>query len=353
MKIGIIAPNSLRFCPYTFVYTDVLNKHGINFDVIYPDRHQLGEKYDFSEIIFPWDKSRNSFFQFIQYYCFVKKTFKEMKYDKLVVLTTGQGVLFSNVLRHYSGRYILDIRDYTREDTSWYWKREQKAIRHSGLTIISSEEFKKFLPELEYAMIYNAPQSLETEDIFIKRAKGEPIIIGYVGSIAYTEQCFRLMALVESDDRFRFELYGNDMHGNTIASQIETQNYKHSHYNGPYAPNEKAEVVRKCDILFNAYGNDSPMLRYALSNKLTDAAMYKKVILNSPNTYMDRKLGICSYALDLGRAENLCGLYDWYKSLDSSAVDENLNEMRSEIEYTNKKTIGRISSFLKSICELT
>lgn len=348
MKVLIIAPNSLRYCPYTFFYIDILKKRNIKFDIVYADRHKLNEAYDFQAISFKWDSSKSKINQFWNYRKFLNHIIFEKKYDKVIALTTIIAVLINDILiRKFKNNYIVDVRDFTYENNFLYRIFEKRVIQNSNTTLISSSRFTDFLPKFPYISVYNVPQNFNFEKIKKKETKRNNIIkISYVGSIAYKTQCEKLLYLVERDDRFRFELHGNDMSGDYFQNLIKNKNIKNTKYFGPYTPIEKSMIIEESDILFNAYGNQSQLLRCALSNKLADAAIYKKVVLNSPNTFMHEKLGICSYAIDLNNVHDLNGLYEWYINLDEEKINEHLNCLIDDIKNTNLNAIKYISEWL-------
>ena len=44
MKLGLLLPTNIYFCPYVKIYTDILDKNNIQYDIIYPDKRGLKEK---------------------------------------------------------------------------------------------------------------------------------------------------------------------------------------------------------------------------------------------------------------------------------------------------------------------
>lgn len=256
-------------------------------------------------------------------------------------------MLLSRALLKKNRKYIVDVRDYTREDNFAYKFIEDKVIRRAKGVLISSPDFREFLPKRDYIDIYNASGSIESkEEVNINCSI--PIKIAYIGTIAYPEQCEKLMVLVEKDERFRFDLYGNDLNGSRIENFIKKNNLKGSHYWGSYQPIEKPGIIRNTDILFNAYGNRTPLLKYALSNKLTDAAIYKKVVLNSPDTCMNKLLGNCSYPIDLDTEIDLNKLYEWYSGLDVKDTQEYLDGLLRKIITTNGNAYKKVTKLLVS-----
>ena len=52
MKLGLLLPTNIYFCPYVKIYTDILDKNNIQYDIIYPDKRGLKEEaaYRYTQI---------------------------------------------------------------------------------------------------------------------------------------------------------------------------------------------------------------------------------------------------------------------------------------------------------------
>ncbi len=348
MRVLIVVGANIRYCPYADFYINILTNDQIPFDVIYPDKKNLDDVYEYSTISYKWNNNSNKLLEYNNYRKFVIKVIDKNQYNCVIILTTPLAVMFGTALKKRNIKYIVDIRDYTHENLRIYYYLERKAVKNSICTVISSPDFRKFLPLYNYLDIYNFPQSISNDDVeFMRRKDGKPIIISYIGTIAYPDQCEALMRLVENDTRFEFDLYGNDLNGSRVSEYITNNNFKRSRYFGPYKPEDKEKIIKKSDILFNAYGNNSPLLLYALSNKLTDATIYKKPVLNSPNTSMDKCLGGCSFAIDFNKTTSLDELYDWYNKLDSKIVQTTFKNLYKKIVSTNNSTRKKIRAYIQ------
>ena len=43
MKLGLLLPTNIYFCPYVKIYTDIFDKYSIQYDIIYPDKRGLNK----------------------------------------------------------------------------------------------------------------------------------------------------------------------------------------------------------------------------------------------------------------------------------------------------------------------
>ncbi len=349
MKVAIIAANNTRYSPYIFFYTRILDHGGIDYEIIVPDRNKGIEQEHDKIYVLPWKANINVALCYIGYAKNVKKLVKEKKYDALIVLTGNNAAFLSLWLKkHYAGRYIIDIRDYTHENIKPYYWLEQQAVKHSLLNVVSSAKFRSFLPKAEYAVCHNVTVT-EKIDTHFEKVVGRKINIGYVGALSYFEQCRRMMELVRADDRFRLSFYGTSNQEIKMREFAKSLNCDRIHFFGAYDNKDKPQIIQKVDILFNAYGNGIPLLDFALSNKMYDAMAFKKPILTSPTTYMDELAGIMSFPIDLNTADSLNALYDWYVKLTSEDVNAYAEKMHENFLEENQVTCRLIEEKLKSL----
>ncbi len=350
MNVGIISASNIRFSPFIYVYTSIFEKMGIEYELIIANRRGVEDPYDGTVHILPWASDKPAAVAYALYAQKVIKLIKKRKYDALVVLTTNNAVYLSLWLeKHYAGRYIVDIRDYTHEYNKLYFWLEKKALLNSALNIVSSDRYKTFLPEGEYYVCHNLP--IENVQYPVKEGQTgkEQLVIGYLGVGAYLDNCVKLMDLVEQDERFRMEIHGLEAIQGKIAQITNGKKYEKVTFCGPFTSDKKREIINGIDMLFNLYGNGTPLLKTALSNKLYDALYHRKPILTSPNTYMDEIAGKLAFAVDFDRMTSLDELYEWYNGLDWKEIDEFSGTLIDQILMEHKETMQKIEEAVQSL----
>ena len=345
MKVGIIAANNIRYSPYIGFHTRILNEIGINFELIFPDRMSIVDDFEAPMHVLPWNRKMPTAVEYYRYTKSAKRVVEKEKYDLLIVLTTNIAVYMARWLKKtYSKKYILDIRDYTHENIPVFFSLEKQAVEHSLLNVISSKKFKSFLPEGEYLTCHNMR---ETDTIFPPEPKKDPpITIAYLGTGGYMDNCIRICEKVSGDKRFRFDLYGIRTIPESLAPY---QAYENISVNGMFAPDEKESIIQKSDILFNVYGNGTPLLDYALSNKLYDALIYGKPILTSPRTYMSESAGPFAFDVDFSSSSFLDDLFAWYTALDKDALAAYAQSKLAEFTQEGQQTIDAVKSAIRSL----
>lgn len=351
MQIGIVSAASLRFSPYAFYYMRLLDEMGLDYEVVVPDRYDgVGEGYAGKLHILPWDSRRNTLFNYVSYAENVKKLAVK-RFDFLIVLTTNLGVFcYPWLKKYYDKRYILDIRDYTHENIPPYFAREKRAIRASALNVVSSRKFQTFLPQGEYLPCHNITTPMEPSPFRFHKAEGQ-IVIGYVGSVAYEEQCRRLMELVNRDERFAFHFYGSGPSEAALRAYGEKLGNPRIRFLGQYQAAEKGDIIQKVDVLFNAYGSRDINARNLLANKLYDALYYRKPLLTSPETFMEEMGGDLAFSLDLETSTALDRLWDWYQALDGERLNAFAERQYAALVEEHQRTGAEIQQVLRRFSE--
>lgn len=352
MRACIIAANNIRYSPYIFFYTKILDSIGVQYELIVPNRNGIQEEFEKPLHVLPWDQNRGTLQNYITYTNRVKKKLHKGNFDITIVLTGVIAAFLGLWLkRNYSGRYIVDIRDYSHENIYPYFFLEKKAVENSLMNVISSQRFTAFLPKAQYYVCHNTNVDTSVEKHFFQRAE-EPVRIGYVGSLFYAEQCKKLMQLVSKDKRFRFDFYGTSDQESILkeaANELQTDRIA---FHGAYEPKQKGEIIRKVDILFNAYGNGCQLLDCALSNKLYDALIYRKPILTSPDTYMTEMAGPLAFPIDMSDDKALEKLYNWYQKIDGQEADSYAARMLDNIVKENSETKRKIADCILGLARL-
>lgn len=326
-KHCVIGFNNLEFSPYANLYLDILNNIGVKFDFILLKRN-LRFIQNENHIEIPWrdytsNKLINKSLNFIKFKLKVTRVLLLGNYDKVIVLTTIPAFLLSIALiAKYKKKYVIDIRDYTLESILFFRIIMRFVFKHSLVNIISSPDFKTFLPKNDYMISHNLRIEAipKTNYEFTPNSTGK-IVIGYVGSLSYYDQCINLIKLIANDNRFEFHFYGNEEHPYKIKKYIESNRMYNIKYNGIFFDNEKEEIYKSIDIIFNCYGNNNPLLTHAISNKYYDGLIYKKPFLTSPNTTMSYLLEKFCFNIDFKLINNLDLLYDWYSSIISDEIN--------------------------------
>lgn len=347
MKVAIVAFNNLKYSPYVKIYSDKLDDAKVEYDIIYPNRDGI-EDNETNHVAVSWDPAKNKLLNFLHFRSKAISVLKKNKYDFVFVLTTFPAVLLSGVLkRRYNGRYLVDIRDYTYEHNAIYYALEKKALKNSKMNVISSPGFKRFLPEGEYFLCHNMSSAYTEPKASFNRQDGR-IVIGYVGTIAYARACKNLISLVLGDDRFCLHFYGNEREPAPVNSYVNELNCDRIKCFGAYNPSEKDGILESVDLLFNCYGNNSLLVKCAISNKLYDSFYFKKPLITNSDTIMSDLAGDFSFDIDKCGG-NLDGLYSWYQGIDEDEMVKYMNDRLGEYFDDRKRFNDAINHIIENL----
>ena len=333
MKISIVAFSDLKKCPYINPYVAFCRDNGIEHEVIYFNRSRTQQSADYPTYEIKWLPGKKKPLNFLHFRREAIKHLKASRPDFVIVLTTMPAVLLGGYLkRNFKKKYLIDIRDYTYENIAPYYMLEKSAIASAAMCVISSPGFAKFLPKADYTLCHNASAAYreKNEAVFTPKKDGK-ITIGYVGSIAYKENCRKLINLVLADERFAFHLYGEETGAPTLTKHVTALASDRIKAFGGYQPCDKVGIMQSVDILFNVYGNDRPLVLYALSNKLYDSYYMKLPVLTSANTSMSEELGDYAFDINFDDPEILNKLYDWYYAIDGESFARQAEDYLSRV----------------------
>lgn len=308
-KICFVSLDNLNRVPYVELYASWVER---DYDVVYWNRSDLNESIGESECFCyrrpiaasaDGENKIQKLKGYLGFRKFAKSILKANDYDLVFALTGNCAVLISDILlKKYSGRYVVDIRDYWHEDFTPYHSREEALIKQSALTVISSPAYRVFLCEHDYAVMHN--DQVIAKDLAVsywqKSQASDPFVICCVGAMKNPEYDRMVIEYFANDPRFELRFIGrgyDSLSGFVDANRIENVVIK-----GAFPMDETLKQYEGADAVLNMYGNHSPYWDYALSNKLYFAARLHLPILVCKDTAMasfSEKYGF-GYAIDLG-----------------------------------------------------
>ncbi|MFK8793965.1 glycosyltransferase family protein [Planococcus plakortidis] len=360
-KICFISLSNLYLCPYIKRYVEIIEKSDENyeFDIIYWDRHNLNEIYDganksisFQYILSEGSSYKEKVLGYLKFKKFTQKKIQENKYNGIVLLQTSAGVLLQKSLKKlYFKKYILDIRDYTMENNKLFYYLISKLIDNSFLTVISSEGYKNFLPEYKYLITHNSNEIEEKVlSKFDKRNRTtEKIVISYIGLIRFHEQNKKVIMNFLNDNRFTLRFIGED--AMSLKSFCDENNVKNVELIDRFPPEKTIDYYYDTDIIYNLYGNNTPLLDYSLSNKLYYAAQLNIPILVCPKTFMEEVSTKYNFGL-VYNDENLRAnddLFEAFNNLDREHLKAGTKMFLKKVKKENELFSQEVRFFLNNI----
>ncbi len=354
MKVGIVSFANLRVTPYLSVYTDILEELQVSYEVLYWDRRNLEEASHAPLIRYqrPLDDGAPlvaKLFPMYQYRNFVIKKIKEQKYDFLIILTSLLGVFLCDFLeKKYPNQYLFDIRDYSYESIPLYQKLMAKLMSNSALNVVSSQGFVNFLPLDNVLVCHNISFNRHKKyQLSAKDVRPKKLLIGFVGVVRYYQECLKFIEAIKNDSRIQFCFYGEGEDEARIKQYCDENNIKNVKFFGSYQPDEKEKIIESLDLIYNAYGNGSPKVKYALSNKCYDAAWYKKGLIVNAHTLMAETTAGYSYAISDDEKNLAENLVNWYTNINWTEFDQKTHKIIEKAFNDNQIFTEKVKNLLQ------
>lgn len=333
MKILIMGFTKIKYMPYMNFYFDNIDKAEHEVHILYWNRDLQSEdlsKYQgctFHEFSCYQEDDVSKFSKvtsFAKYRKFAKGVLINEKFDFIFVLHSLTGVLVADVLKkHYRDKYIFDYRDSTYEGFAPFKKVVASITRNARATFVSSDAFRRFLPEDCSENIYTSHNllldSLEHRDE--KTLRGIPsdkIRIAFWGFIRHEEINREIIRKIAGDNRFELHYYGREQQvALNLKQYVKDIGAKNVFFHGEYTPEQRYNFVRNTDIIHNIYCDGNTML--AMGNKYYDGIIFRVPQLCMVNSFMAKKakengIGFQCDPTDPSFADRIYGYYnqiDW------------------------------------------
>lgn len=350
MKILIMGFTKIKYMPYMNFYLDNIDRANHEVHILYWNRDLQSEdlsKYagcTFHEFKCYQEDDVSKFSKiksFAKYRKFAKRLLKNEKFDFLFVLHSLTGVLVADVLKkHYRDKYIFDYRDSTYEGFAPFKKIVASITRNARATFVSSDAFRRFLPEDCKDKIYTSHNllmdSLEHRDEkILYGVPSDKIRIAFWGFIRHEEINMEIIRKIAADSRFELHYYGREQQvALDLKAYVSELNAKNVFFHGEYTPEQRYEFVRQTDIIHNIYYDENMML--AMGNKYYDGVIFRIPQICMPGSFMGESVERAGVGCLCSPYENnfVKKIYEYYISLDqetfSKACDIELGKIMTE-----------------------
>lgn len=333
MKVCILSAVNIKHMSLISLYTEVLKKQGIQYDIIYMDKYDEDEyfecahKYRYVNVVKQhWPRLLKKF-KYMTFLGYAKKILNREKYDLVIVWNDVAIFMFAGYLpRKYPGKYCLNVRDNMNYHKKLYQLRYRKMFDRAAFRTTSSLGYLSFLPKgVDYQPVHSLNlTALEGMQVHTGlRKEGEPIRIGFIGYVRYFERNKALLRCFANDPRFELHYYGKK--ADVLREFAEAEDIRNTVFHDSFPVEQTGRFMENIDIMNNLYGNDNINLRKAISIKFFHAMYARIPILVSPDTFVGeeaKKVGIGFEVDDAHIGDEMKDrLYNWYRSLDFSAME--------------------------------
>lgn len=352
MKVALVVPNNVWFCPYVSIYTQLLAEEGHDYEIISWNREGVKEEaiqYNYKP------KSRNPislFYAYVKFASFVKRVLRDKNIDRLIVFTPQSAVFLSRFLkRRFRNKYIFDYRDLSIEQNRVFKFSFKRVLRNSYANVISSPGFKEYLPKgFNYYISHNFNI---TE---VKRALGitsihnfesSPIDVLTIGGIRDYESNVQIINSLANNDNFTVRFVGKGPSAADLRNAAESIDARNVSFEG-YYPKEKEKDYIASATFLNIFYPRKPSHNSALSNRFYNSLIYKRPMITTANTTQ----GIFAEKYNVGVAIDNCvnladDLTSYLAGLDRNEFNESCNNLLNVFLQDYNIWYEVVSTFLK------
>lgn len=321
-KIAILSAVNIKHMSLISLYTEILKRNNIAYDIIYMDKYNEDEdfecahKYRYVNVVNQKLPNLLKKIKYMLYFPYATHVLKKNKYDFVIVWNDLAIFMFGHFLaRHYAGKYCLNVRDNMKYDCPRYKRMYEKTFRNSAFNTISSKGYLDILPkDCNYIQINSLNLSvLKGMKIHNStRNKNEPIRIGFIGYVRYYDRNKKMLDTFNNDPRFELHYYGKN--ADVLKMYAEENGISNTVFHDSFPVTDTGKYMENIDIINNLYGNDTLNVRKAVSIKFFHALYAKIPILVNTQTYIGDlavKTGGGFYFDDINE-ERKNELYNWY-----------------------------------------
>lgn len=358
-RFAILSCVNIKHMSLISLYTDILKRENVQYDVIYMDKYNEDEeiecncKYRYVNKI---DRNLPKIIKKIKYYRFKPwacRIINKNKYDFIIVWNDLAIFLFANYLsKNFKGRYCLNVRDNLYYDKPRYSEMYERCFSNSAFNTISSTGYLDILPRnVKYYPIHSlnlsALKNMKVHDRM--RKKDEKIRIGFIGYVRYFERNQELLDCFANDPRYEVHFYGKC--ADVLKKYAEAKTILNGVFHDSFPVGDTAKYLENIDIMNNLYGNESLNTRKAVSIKFFHSLYAKIPILVNSDTYIGKiatSLGLGFYVTEFSDKFK-DDLYEWYHQINFSELCKNSEQY---IEFAEKENRDFEIVVLEKICHL-
>ncbi len=356
-KICILSAVNIRHMSMISIYTELMKKNNIEYDIIYMDKYDEEEPFECAHRYRYVNKVDQKWFRafkmakYMMFLPYAAKILDRNKYDFVIVWNDVAIFMFADYLsRRYQGKYCLNVRDNMWYNKDIWKKRYEKVFKNAAFSTISSRGYLDFLPKnVEYLPIHSLNlavlEGMNRHNGL--RKEGEPIRIGFIGYVRFFERNKRMLDVFANDPRFELHYYGTK--ADVLREYAEEKGICNTDFHDSFPVEDTKKYLERVDVINNLYGNDTINLQKAISIKFFHALYSRIPILVCPNTYVGRlaqDVGIGYEVTDINEQFKE-DFYRWYRDLDYSTLQQSCESFLKQAISDNKQFEEKALKYLR------
>lgn len=351
MKLGLLLPANVYFCPYASIYSRLLDDLGVNYDIICWDKTGIADNanFIFHKKVTLRDSCLKKLYCYFWYTSFLKKCIKRNKYDKLIVFTPQIAIfLYPFLKKYYRNKFILDYRDLSIEQR--FMRIYRKVLSISFFNSISSPAFQKYLPtEFDYVISHNINEFLVRKSLSAKytNRNSNSLCILTIGAIRDLDQNIELMNALANNQYFQVKFVGKSDLSESIKFYASDHNILNTYFVGFYQKEEETKYIKDCSFM-NIYYPRKKSHDTALSNRFYNALIHCKPMIVTKNTIQGNLVEKYGVGIAIENCIELADkLIHYHAQFDVDKYMKGRNQLLSEILKQQNEFKLSVNDFIK------
>lgn len=337
-KVCIIGTANLKHISLISLYTKYFDSNNVPYDIVYLDRYGIDEKTTATNVYkytcVPKSGKFDRLKMFWNFRRYANKILKQNQYETVITWQTTGAYLFADILlRRFKGRYVVNVRDYVIENNRFFHRLLTRLVRNARFVTISSDGFRKFLPDADYIKVNSVNEELLDGITGKPQNSGKPIKIGFAGNCRYFPESFKLIDALGNDERF--ELWYCGTNSEVLKEYAEDKGYNNVKTMPTFDPKDTIDIMAGFDMVNSAFGNDAMDNSTLMPIRLYTAIAIHRPMLVNEDTQLAKEVRSGSIGFVISHYDYLGNnLYAYYSGLDfghfAKDCDEYLKKAREE-----------------------
>ncbi|GAB6958967.1 hypothetical protein JCM15754A_03020 [Prevotella aurantiaca JCM 15754] len=353
MKLGLLLPTNVFFCPYVRNYTDILDENNIQYDIIYADKRGLKEKaaHRFSRKIGDNAHQITRLLYYLEYSSFLRRVIKKEQYDKLIVFGPQIAIFLKPFLKkHYKNKFILDYRDLSIEQK--FKGTYNELMKLSALHVVSSPGFIKCLPNACSSIlshnfdINTLKRAINDHNPSYELDKGQ-IEVLTIGGIRNYEQNAAIIEALGDKEGFLVTFAGNGIDAHKLEEFTKERGYKNVAFSGYYDKKDEPSIIQKSTMI-NIFFPRILSHDTAMANRFYHSVFFRKPMITTADTIQGEYTKNYKLGLAITNTDNLAEEITTYlNTFDKEEYEENRKKILKDFYSDYKLFEEKVLAFCK------
>lgn len=352
MRLLLICPTNIDNMPYYQRYLRISHGTQVSIQTIVWDRLNTSP-----DCIAFKDKRagyRRSPIEYYNYARFIRKTLKNIKFDRIIIFGLHLSFFLQKTLMQYRGKYIIDIRDL---HPIMYFIDFKSLFGNAHSVILSSGYFKNYLPKYEkYYIDHNVSMSYEqiqrfydVPDTNIHKIDEKHVnSIAYIGSLRDKKTNIQLLHALGNNPKYQIIFHGDGISYKSLVEYSQKHNFQNVSFGGRYEKIYELSLYDNATFINILIPNSSINNRALLPNRLYNACISHKPIIALRNTYVSKIV----LAFSLGIVINkLCNIEMELSKYISSSRSPLYREFWAWVGKDMVKFLDNYQRFLREVAD--